>query len=74
MVGAIFADVAVSLLVARTGFGEPWVDRRAGNALNFPHKMRLRSAEVASGNRRVRDDQFMLGSCKDHCRILRHCK
>ena len=38
MVGAIFADVAVSLLVARTGFGEPWVDRRAGNALIFHTK------------------------------------
>ena len=38
MVGAIFADVAVSLLLARTGFGEPWVDSRAGNVLIFHTK------------------------------------
>ena len=79
MAGAVFGDVGVSLLVAGAAFGnvgvsfyvagavfgEIWVDSRSAKCCNFQYKMRLRSAKSANG--RVRDDEFMLGSCSDSC-------
>ena len=69
--GAAFGDVGVSLFVAGTVFGEIWVDSRSAKCCNFQYKMRLRFAKSNLGERRVRDDEFMLGSWSDHGRIGR---
>ena len=61
--GAVFGDLGVSLFVAGAVFGEIWIDSRSAKCCNFQYKMRLRSAK--SG--RVRDDEFMFGSCSDSC-------
>ena len=62
--GAAFGDVGASLFVAGTLSGEIWVGSRSAKCCNFQYKMRLRSAKkVTSANGRVRDDEFMVGSC-----------
>ena len=63
--GAVFGDVGVSLFVAGAVFRQIWIDSRSAKCCNFQYKMRLRSAKS-----RVRDDEFMLGSCSDHARIM----
>ena len=63
--GAALGDVGVSLFVAGTVFGEICVDSRSAKCCIFQYKMRLRS----SANGRVRDDEFMVGSCSDRSRV-----
>ena len=62
MAGAVFGDLGVSLFVAGAVFGEMWVDSRSAKGCHFQYKI--------SANGRVRDDEFMLGSCSDHARIM----
>ena len=70
MAGAVFGDLAVLLFVAGAVFGEIWIDSRSVKCCNFQYKMRLRFAKSNLGERRVRDDEFMLGSWSDHGRII----
>ena len=79
--GAAFGDLGVSLFVAGAVFGdlgvgavfgEIWVDSRSAKCCNFQHKMRCRGGKVSSANGRVQFCNFMVGSCSDHGRIVRH--
>ena len=47
-------------------FGEIWVDVGARNIEIFNTKCVSEAREVTSTNGRVRDDEFMLGSCSNH--------
>ena len=49
-------------------FGEIWVDSRSTKCCNFQYKMRCRGGM----NGRVQFCNFMVGSCSDHARIVRH--
>ena len=60
-----FGDVGVSLFVAGATFGEIWVDSRSEKGRNFQCKMRFGVRKVTSANGRVRDDEFILGSCSN---------
>ena len=65
MAGAVFGDLAVSLLGAGAAFGyvgvrlfvagvasgEMWVDSRSAKCCNFQYKMRLQSAKSNLGER-----------------------
>ena len=64
MAGAMFGDVAGALFVAGAEFSEIWVDSRA-KCCNFSCKMPSRARKVTSANGRVRDGQFMFGSCSN---------
>ena len=68
--GAVFGDLGVSVFVAGAVFGEIWIDSRSAKCCNFQYKMRLRSAKSNLGERTARDDEFMVGSCSDHGRIM----
>ena len=58
--GAVFGDVGLSLFVAG----------RSAKCCNFQYKMRLRSAKSNLGEwGRVRDDEYMVGSCSNRPRI-----
>ena len=43
--GAIFGDVAVSLVVAGAASGEFWVESQSAKCCNIPYKMRLQNFE-----------------------------
>ena len=65
--GAAFGDVGVSLFVAGAVFGDVGVSR---NVVIFNTKCVSEARKVTSANGRVRDDEFMLGPCSDHGRIM----
>ena len=46
-------------------FDEIWVDSRSEKGCNFQCKMRFGVRKVTSANGRVRDDEFILGSCSN---------
>ena len=75
--GAIFGDVGVSLFVAGAAFGEILVNSQSATCcidmLYFSiQNALLRGGKVTSANGRVQFCNFMLGSCWDHARIVRH--
>ena len=68
--GAVFGNVGVSLFVAGAVFGEIWADSRSAKCCNFQYKCVSEAQKVTSANGRVQDDEFMVGSCSDHVRIM----
>ena len=46
LAGAAFGDVAMSLFVAGTAFGEIWIDSRSEKCCNFQLKMRCRGGKI----------------------------
>ena len=68
--GAIFGDVGLSFLVARAAFREILVDSRSAKCCNFYMKCVSEMGQVRSQKRRVRDEDFILGSCSDFPRIM----
>ena len=68
--GAVFAEVGVWLFVAGAAFGDILGDSRSAKCCIFQYKIVSEIGRVRSPKRRVRDDDFMLGSCSDHGRII----
>ena len=61
----IFGDVVMSLFVAGAVFGEISVDRQSASVVIFRTKCVSEARKVTSANGRVRDDEFMVGSCSN---------
>ena len=70
MAGAVFGDLGVSVFVAGAVFGEIWIDSRSVKCEIFNTKCVSEARKVTSANGRVRDDEFMVGSCSDRVRIM----
>ena len=68
--GAVFGEVGVWLFVAGAAFGDILGDSRSAKCCIFQYKIVSEIGRVRSPKRRVRDDDFMLGSCSDHARII----
>ena len=68
--GAVFAEVGVSLFVAGAAFGDILGDSRGAKCCIFQYKIVSEIGRVRSPKRRVRDDDFILGSWSDHGRII----
>ena len=70
--GAVFGDLGVSVFVAGAVFGEIWIDSRSAKCCTVISNTKCVSEarKVTSANGRVRDDEFMVGSCSDHGRIM----
>ena len=51
-------------------FGDVLGDSRSAKCCIFQYKIVSKIGRVRSPKRRVRDDDFMLGSCSDHARIM----
>ena len=68
--GAVFAEVGVSLFVAGAAFGGILGDSRSAKRCIFQYKIVSEIGRVRSPKRRVRDDDFILGSWSDHGRII----
>ena len=68
--GAVFAEVGVSLFVAGAAFGDILGDSRSAKCCIFQYKIVSEIGRVRSPKRRVRDDDFILGSWSDHGRII----
>ena len=67
--GAIFGEVGVSLFVAGAAFGDISGDSRSAKCCIFQYKIVSKIGRVRSPKRRVRDDDFIVGSSSDHLRI-----
>ena len=70
MAGAVFAEVGVWLFVAGTAFRDILGDSRSAKCCIFRYKIVSKIGRVRSPKRRVRDDDFMVGSSSDHGRII----
>ena len=70
MPGAVFAEVGVWLFVAGTAFRDILGDSRSAKCCIFQYKIVSKIGQVMSPKWRVRDDDFILGSCSDCCRIV----
>ena len=70
MPGAVFAEVGVWLFVADTAFRDILGDSRSAKCCIFQYKIVSKIGRVRSPKRRVRDDDFILGSCSDCRRIV----
>ena len=68
--GAVFGEVGVWLFVAGAALGDILGDSRSTKCCIFQYKIVFKVGRVRSPKRRVRDDDFMLGSCSDHARII----
>ena len=68
--GAVFAEVGVSLFVAGAAFGDILGDSRSAKCCIFQYKIVSEIGRVRSPKRRVRDDDFILGSWSDYPRII----
>ena len=68
--GAVFAEVGVSLFVAGAAFGDILGDSRSAKCCIFQYKIVSEIGRVRSPKRRVRDDDFILGSWSDYPRIV----
>ena len=70
MPGAELGEGAVRLFVAGAAFREILEDSRSAKFSIFHTKCISKMGRVRSPKRRVRDDNFMLGSCSDDPRIM----
>ena len=70
MAGAVFGEGGVSLFVAGAAFREILIDSRSAKCCICPYKVRLQDAKSKVSKRRVRDDDFVVGSCSGHGRII----
>ena len=70
MAGAVFGEVGVSLFVAGAAFGDILGDSRSAKCCIFQYKIVSKIGRVRSPKRRVRDDDFMVGSWSDYPRIV----
>ena len=70
MAGAVFGEVGVWLFVAGAAFGDILGDSRSAKCCIFQYKIVSKIGRVRSPKRRVRDDDFILGSWSDHGRII----
>ena len=68
--GAVFGEVGVWLFVAGAAFGDILGDSRSAKCCIFQYKIVSEIGRVRSPKRRVRDDDFILGSWSDHGRII----
>ena len=68
--GAVFGEVGGWLFVAGTGFRDILGDSRSAKCCIFQYKIVSKIGRVRSPKRRVRDDDFIFGSCSDHPRII----
>ena len=68
--GAVFAEVGVSLFVEGAAFGDILGDSRSAKCCIFQYKIVSEIGRVRSPKRRVRDDDFILGSWSDYPRIM----
>ena len=68
--GAVFGEVGVWLFVAGAAFGDILGDSRSAKCCIFQYKIVSKIGRVRSPKRRVRDDDFILGSWSDHGRIV----
>ena len=69
MAGAVFGEVGLSLFVAGAAFGDILGDSRSAKCCIFQCKIVSKIGRVRSPKRRVRDDDFMVGSWSDYPRI-----
>ena len=68
--GAVFGEVGAWLFVAGAALGDILGDSRSAKCCMFQYKIVFKVGRVRSPRRRVRDDDFMLGSCSDYPRIV----
>ena len=68
--GAVFGEVGVWLFVAGAAFGDILGDSRSAKCCIFQYKFVSEIGRVRSPKRRVRDDDFILGSWSDYPRIV----
>ena len=68
--GAVFGEVGVWLFVAGAAFGDILGDSRSAKCCIFLYKIVSEIGRVRSPKRRVRDDDFILGSWSDYPRIM----
>ena len=68
--GAVFGEVGVWVFVAGAAFGDILGDSRSTKCCIFQYKIVSKIGRVRSPKRRVRDDDFMVGSSSDHLRII----
>ena len=68
--GAVFGEVGVWLFVAGAALGDILGDSRSAKCCIFQYKIVFKVGRVRSPRRRVRDDDFMLGSWSDYPRIV----
>ena len=68
--GAVFGEVGLSLFVAGAAFGDILGDSRSAKRCIFQYKIVSKIGRVRSPKRRVRDDDFIFGSCSDYPRIV----
>ena len=68
--GAVFGEVGLSLFVAGAAFGDILGDSRSAKCCIFQYKIVSKIGRVRSPKRRVRDDDFMVGSWSDYPRIV----
>ena len=68
--GAVFGEVGLSLFVAGAAFGDILGDSRSAKCCIFQCKIVSKIGRVRSPKRRVRDDDFMVGSWSDYPRIV----
>ena len=69
MAGAVFGEVGVWVFVAGAAFGDILGDSRSAKWCIFQYKIVSKIGRVRSPKRRVRDDDFIVGSSSDHLRI-----
>ena len=67
---AVFGDVGLSLFVAGTALAENLINSRSAKCCFFHTKCVSKMGQVSSPKRRVRDDDFVLGSWSDYPRIV----
>ena len=69
--GAVFGDVGLSLFVVGAAFPEILIDSRSAKNVTFFHtKCVAQMGQVRSRERRVRDDDFIVGLSSDYARII----
>ena len=68
--GAVFGEVGVWVFVAGAAFGDILGDSRSAKCCIFQYKIVSKIGRVRSPKRRVRDDDFIVGSSSDHLRII----
>ena len=68
--GAVFGEVGVWVFVAGAAFGDILGDSRGTKCCIFQYKFVSKIGRVRSPRRRVRDDDFIFGSCSDYPRIV----
>ena len=68
--GAVFGEVGMWLFVAGTAFRGILGDSRSAKCCIFQYKIVSKIGRVRSPKRRVRDDDFILGSWSDYPRII----